>query len=257
MSTIAVAAVLGGGGAYAASKITAKDIAPNAVRAKHIRAGQVGARHLRSGAVTAGKLAGLAVATGKLADGAVTTAKLGAGAVTNAELAAGAVDSDRVEDGSLRAADFAPGEITDASIENFDYLGLAVPGDEVLAREVTLERSGRLLVIASLTAVVNCAGPGPCTRAYGIFTRGAGEPQPGEQAEGSTAVVPSSGIVTRPVTLLGLSAELPAGTHTVAAAASTTGRCSPAPRSRGGSWRRSSSSSSRLRPPPSPFPAGC
>jgi hypothetical protein len=41
MSTIAVVGVLGGGGAYAASKIGPNDIAKNAVRSKHIAPNQV------------------------------------------------------------------------------------------------------------------------------------------------------------------------------------------------------------------------
>jgi hypothetical protein len=42
MSTIAAFGVLAGGGAYAASKIGAEDIAKNAVRGKHVQANAVG-----------------------------------------------------------------------------------------------------------------------------------------------------------------------------------------------------------------------
>jgi hypothetical protein len=57
MATIAVFGVLAGGGAYAASKIGAKDIAKNAVRAKHIKKDAVKTKKLGNGAVTRAKVA--------------------------------------------------------------------------------------------------------------------------------------------------------------------------------------------------------
>jgi len=77
MSTIAVFAVLAGGGAYAASKIGPGDIAKNAVRAKHVKKKQVRAKHIRNGAVTKPKLAN------------------------------GSVNSAKVENRSLRATDYS------------------------------------------------------------------------------------------------------------------------------------------------------
>ncbi len=47
MSTIAAFGVLAGGGAYAAAKITARDIAPNAVTASKIKPGSVRASALK------------------------------------------------------------------------------------------------------------------------------------------------------------------------------------------------------------------
>jgi hypothetical protein len=76
MSTIAVFAVLGGGGAYAAQKIGAKDIKKNAVRAKHVKQNQIGTKHLKKRAVTGAKIATGAVTTTKLADSAVTGPKV-------------------------------------------------------------------------------------------------------------------------------------------------------------------------------------
>jgi hypothetical protein len=66
MSTIAVFGVLAGGGAYAASEVGSRDIAPNAVRAKHVKKGQVKAKHIARNAI----------GTSRIRDGAVTTAKL-------------------------------------------------------------------------------------------------------------------------------------------------------------------------------------
>jgi len=67
VSTIAAFAALATGGAYAADKITAKDIKNNAVRAKHIKKNQVKAKHVARNAVR----------TPKIADGAISSAKLG------------------------------------------------------------------------------------------------------------------------------------------------------------------------------------
>ena len=58
MATIAVFGLLAGGGAYAASKIGASDIAKNAVRSKHIKKNAVKTPKIADGAVTAPKLAG-------------------------------------------------------------------------------------------------------------------------------------------------------------------------------------------------------
>ena len=57
MSTIAVFAVLAGGGAYAASKIGSQEIKKNAVRAKHIKAGNVKASDIATAAVDSAKVA--------------------------------------------------------------------------------------------------------------------------------------------------------------------------------------------------------
>jgi hypothetical protein len=62
MATIAAFAVLAGGGAYAATKIGASDIAKNAVRSKHIKSNAVHTQEIANGAVTVAKLGALPVA---------------------------------------------------------------------------------------------------------------------------------------------------------------------------------------------------
>ena len=51
MSTIAVFAVLAGGGAWAAQKIGPKEIKGNAVRAKHVKKNQIRAKHIKGNQV--------------------------------------------------------------------------------------------------------------------------------------------------------------------------------------------------------------
>lgn len=77
MSTIAVFAVLAGGGAYAASKIGPKQIKRDAVRSKHLKDRAVKARDLAPSSVRPRHLAGGAVTGDKLAGAAVTSSKLG------------------------------------------------------------------------------------------------------------------------------------------------------------------------------------
>jgi len=77
VATAALFAALATGGAYAASKIGAADIARNAVRAKHIKSNQVRATHLAAAAVRPKQLQTGAVRAAKLADGSVEGAKLG------------------------------------------------------------------------------------------------------------------------------------------------------------------------------------
>jgi hypothetical protein len=79
MATIAVFGVLGGGGAYAASKIGAGDIARNAVRSKHIKKNAVRSKHVKKNAVRPRHIKTTAVKTRKIANGAVTEAKLADG----------------------------------------------------------------------------------------------------------------------------------------------------------------------------------
>jgi hypothetical protein len=212
MSTVAVCAALGGGAAWAATKIGANDIAKNAVRAKHIKTNQVIPRHLRPGAVQ----------TTKMADGAVTTAKLADLAVGRDQLGSDSVDSAKVADGSLTAVDLAGGQIGAGVASNSNFAGMT-PQEAVHSDEITIERAGRLLVLASLTAIVNCNGPDPCGRTYGLFVKPAGSAGDGVQAEGSTVFVPSSGIVTRPVTAIGMTDELEPGTYEVAVLAASFG----------------------------------
>jgi hypothetical protein len=84
---LALFIALGGVGAYAADKITSKEIKKNAVRAKHIKDGAVG--------------------SSEVAGGAVGAAALADGGVSNDALATDAVTGTKIDDGSIQLEDIA------------------------------------------------------------------------------------------------------------------------------------------------------
>lgn len=92
MSSLAVFLLLGGAGAYAASKkIGASQIKSSAVTTAKIKNGAVATEKLKNGAVSGEKLA----------DGAVANSKLADSSVTNAKLAADSVSGDKVVESTL------------------------------------------------------------------------------------------------------------------------------------------------------------
>jgi hypothetical protein len=67
-----IAALSGGGAAYAAAQIGANDIKPNAVRSKHIKDGQVRTNDLALDAVTGAQVADNALDGNDITDGSLT-----------------------------------------------------------------------------------------------------------------------------------------------------------------------------------------
>lgn len=182
--------------------VKGRAIAEGAVKRAKIRDAAVTAPKLSAAAVSGAALADSAVTTPKLADRAVTAAKLAQdsvtrqkvvqGAINGGKLANGAVDSAKVDNGSLLAEDFAPGQLSD---------GFAlIPEPPSVSGSFTIQRAGRVFV--TVTFVSDCTA-GLCSHAVEI----AGTEVPGTAVE-------------RPVgeeqlTLIGLTAPLPAGTHAI------------------------------------------
>lgn len=110
VSTICLFLLLGGGAAFAASKL-----AKNSVGSKQLKA--------------------KAVTSAKLKNGAVTAAKLANGAVTNPKLADGAVDGNKVADSSLTGADISQSTLT--SVKASNVYGLALRGDDEFCTPAT------------------------------------------------------------------------------------------------------------------------
>lgn len=91
---VALALGLSGGVAVGAAKVTASQIAKDAVRAKHIKHDAVRSDELKDGSVTAGDLASSSVTGAEIAGGSVTNDKL-AGGITSDQLA-GAITGDKL-----------------------------------------------------------------------------------------------------------------------------------------------------------------
>jgi hypothetical protein len=100
-ATLALVLALGGGGAYAATKLAPKS---------------VGESQLRPGAITAQKIRKNAVVSAKIAAGAVGAGKLAAGAVGADKLAAAAVGADKIAPGAVGTAAIAPDSVTGAQV---------------------------------------------------------------------------------------------------------------------------------------------
>jgi hypothetical protein len=94
-----------------------------------IATGAVGPVQIADGAVDTSELGDGAVTTSKLGDAQVTGAKLAANAVTLANVAANAVDGSRIVDGSIGAADLAPGLL---SLPSWNLAGNATSAGQFL-----------------------------------------------------------------------------------------------------------------------------
>ncbi len=91
VSTLCLFLALGGGAAFAASKIRSGDIARNAIKSGNIAPGAVKAPDVFKRAITSGKLAVGAVRSNQIADAAVNSKQIADGAVGSKQIGAGAV----------------------------------------------------------------------------------------------------------------------------------------------------------------------
>ena len=127
----------------------------------------------------------------------VTRSSIVQGSINGGKIANGAIDSTKVAQGSLLAADFGPGQLSDA------FLFEDVAGGET--ETFTIQRPGRIFV--TTTVSVLCETP-PCNNGYEVVIDGT--PVPGTQLE-----FPALDEVER-VTLVGLTGPLSAGPHEIA-----------------------------------------
>lgn len=96
VSTLALFLALGGGAAYAASKVHSGDIAPNAVKTANLAAGAVHTSKVFKRAITSGKLAVGAVRSNQIADGVVGSKQIGTGAVSSKQIEDGTIGSKQI-----------------------------------------------------------------------------------------------------------------------------------------------------------------
>jgi hypothetical protein len=86
VSTLALFLVLGGGVAYAASKVRSGDLAPGAVHTSDVFKRAITSGKLSVGAVRSNQIAGRAVGSQQIADGAVGSQQIGAASVAPSNL---------------------------------------------------------------------------------------------------------------------------------------------------------------------------
>jgi hypothetical protein len=181
------------------NSVTSNDLKRGAVKGRAIAEGAVKKAKLRDAAVTAPKLGPAAVTAAALADNAVTGPKLAQdsvtrqkvvqGAINGGKLANGAVNSAKVDNGSLLGEDFAPGQLSDGFVSSNQPSAL-----------FTIQRPGRIFVTA--TFVADCAATS-CT--YEVLVDGTQVP--------GTRLTFDQGADEEQITLVGLTAQLAAGTH--------------------------------------------
>jgi hypothetical protein len=187
--------------------VKGKAIAAGAVSTAKVRDDAITAPKLSPGAVTSAVLGGSAVGTAALADSSVTSAKLAndsvlrekiaQGEINGGKLANGAVNSSKVANATLLAEDFAPGQISDGFV-------LTASGP------FTLPRAGRLYVTATFVADCPAAAPATCEDEYSVEIDGAVVPGTALSLDQDTGV--------DQLTLIGVSAPLAAGPHSIALA---------------------------------------
>jgi hypothetical protein len=91
ISTLALFLALGGGAAYAASKMRSDDIARNAIKPVNLDAGSVRTSKVFKRAITSGKLGVGAVRSNQIADGAVSAQQIADGAIGSKQIGNAAV----------------------------------------------------------------------------------------------------------------------------------------------------------------------
>jgi hypothetical protein len=113
---VALFIAIGGTGAWAADKITSKEIAKNAIRSKHIKRGNVKRPDIGANAVNSAKVASGSLTTADMLDGTISEADLANGSVTNPKLADGAVTTPKLADGAVTTPKLADGAVTGAKL---------------------------------------------------------------------------------------------------------------------------------------------
>ena len=152
---VALFVALGGTGAYAADKITSKDLARNAVAAKHLKKGAVkrakiagravDARRLADGSVLTTKLADGAVDAGKIADASVLTSKLADSSVGPGKLADASVLTQKIADGAVTADKLADGAAGFTDYEYVERTHNVSPGDTSIVTSASCPPGKKLL----------------------------------------------------------------------------------------------------------------
>lgn len=126
---LALFVALGGTSAWAADKITSKEIARSAVLSRHIKNKGVRTVDLANGVVTHAKLRNDAVDSNKVADNSLAATDILNGTIGAADLADGAVTTPNIADGAVTSAKLAAGAAGFTGYEFVQKTHNVNPGD--------------------------------------------------------------------------------------------------------------------------------
>lgn len=188
-STLALVLALGATGAYAAGKITAKDLARGAVTSKAVK------------------------------DGAVTGVDLKNGTLTGQDVKDGALAGADLKNGSVGAADLVPGTLPKVPAGPSAFVGggaTAVDAPQFCCygtASVTLTAPARVLVVMTVHDItLGCSAAGSCSLNMGAYVRPDGGDPVAVPGAGRNETLSASTSRTYERTMSGV-IDLPAGTH--------------------------------------------
>ncbi len=175
VSTLALFLALGGGAAFAASKIRSGDIAPGAVRTADVF----------KRAIVSGKLAVGAVRSNQIADGAVGSQQVGDGAVSSKQIADGAVGSKQIKDAAIGSKQIGDAAVAPSNLQ-FPVFYAASPSsgstpvtdgpDPLPLNESTwTQNPGEIEVVfggAAATIAYDSSGSGSCRVFFAVRLNG-------------------------------------------------------------------------------------
>lgn len=129
VSSLCLFLLLGGGAAFAASKIRSGQIAHGAVTTNALHQRAVSSGKLAVGAVRSNQIANRAVGRDQIAGGAIGSDQIANGAVGSEKIASDSISSNQLKPGSVQPSSIAGSSLTSAQIKpgSIEPSSLAVP----------------------------------------------------------------------------------------------------------------------------------
>lgn len=165
VSTVALFLALGGGAAYAATKVGSNDLAKGAVHT----------RNVFKRAITSGKLALGAVRSNQIVDGGVGTRQIGAGAVGTTQIADSAVRSKQIGAAAVAPSNLQFPVFYAASPTGGSAPVNGAPDPYPLANSTWTQNPGQIEVVfggATATVAYDGSGSGSCQVGFEVFLNG-------------------------------------------------------------------------------------
>jgi hypothetical protein len=165
VSTLALFLALGGGAAYAASKVNSADLAPGAVHTSDVF----------KRAITSGKLAVGAVRSNQVVDGAIGSKQLGDGAIGTKQIANAAVGSKQIGTAAVAPSNLEFPVFYAASPKGGSAAVTEGPDPYPLSNSTWTQNPGQIEVIfgaATATLAYDGSGSGSCQLFFEVNVNG-------------------------------------------------------------------------------------